>query len=135
MEGEFLPVSQCYGKLIKKTHAERLLELYNTLPATKGETSGYSKERLDTLYKVFCHSFSAVIMYDAGIYVGNALVLSCRNKNSSFLPVEPTDNERFWKEATVGIITFELIEGEHLTCMTGSYADKVAERILKEERL
>ena len=111
------------------------LELYNTLPATKGETSGYSKERLDTLYKVFCHSFSAVIMYDAGIYVGNALVLSCRNKNSSFLPVEPTDNERFWKEATVGNITSELIEGEHLTCMTGSYADKVAERILKEERL
>ena len=54
LEGEFLPVSQCYGKLIKKTHAERLLELYNTLPATKGETSGYSKERLDTLYKVFC---------------------------------------------------------------------------------
>lgn len=51
LEGEFLPVSQCYGKLIKKTHAERLLELYNTLPATKGETSGYSKERLDTLYK------------------------------------------------------------------------------------
>jgi len=135
LEGEFLPVSQCYGKLIKKTHAERLLELYNTLPATKGETSGYSKERLDTLYKVFCHSFSAVIMYDAGIYVGNALVLSCRNKNSSFLPVEPTDNERFWKEATVGNITSELIEGEHLTCMTGSYADKVAERILKEERL
>lgn len=78
---------------------------------------------------------SAVIMYDAGIYVGNALVLSCRNKNSSFLPVEPTDNERFWKEATVGNITSELIEGEHLTCMTGSYADKVAERILKEERL
>ena len=84
---------------------------------------------------VVLHTPSAVIMYDAGIYVGNALVLSCRNKNSSFLPVEPTDNERFWKEATVGNITSELIEGEHLTCMTGSYADKVAERILKEERL
>ena len=98
MEGVILPVSQCYGKLIKKTHAERLLELYNTLPATKGETSGYSKERLDTLYKVFCHSFSAVIMYDAGIYVGNALVLSCRNKNSSFYQLNPRIMKDFGKK-------------------------------------
>lgn len=93
----------------------------------------YQKSRAEIANLQYMNS--AVIMYDAGIYVGNALVLSCRNKNSSFLPVEPTDNERFWKEATVGNITSELIEGEHLTCMTGSYADKVAERILKEERL
>ena len=74
-------------------------------------------------------------MNDVGMYVGNALVLSCRNKKACFLPVEPTDNERCWKEATEGNRTSEVIEGEHLTCMTGSYADKVAERILKEERL
>ena len=35
LDGEFKPISECYAKLIKKTHEERLEDLYSTLSDVK----------------------------------------------------------------------------------------------------
>lgn len=130
LEGEFKPISECYRKLADKTHEERLEELYSTLSNKNGKVLGYNKERLDSLYKVFCHSFRAVISYDAGIYMGDSKVLSCKDKNTNFLPVEATDNEEFWRNTVIGNIEIIPIEGKHLTCLLPEYAEDIA-RILK----
>ncbi|MBV4429414.1 amino acid adenylation domain-containing protein [Clostridium tyrobutyricum] len=131
LHGEFLPISQCYKKLVKKTHEERLNEIYNTIPNANYEILGHQKARFDTLYRVFCHSFRAVISYDPGIYMGDAIVLSCKNKNSSFLPVENTDNEKFWNKVIMGNIKMKNIEGEHLTCMSALHAENISKIIME----
>lgn len=131
-EEKFYPIVQCYKKLIKKSHNERLKELYDTL-AVKGseEILGYRKMRLDVLYNVFCHSFRSVINYDAGIYLGDAVVLSCEDKNSAFLPVEETDNEEFWRNTVIGNVEIKLINGNHLNCMTEPFVKQIAGIILE----
>ena len=135
-EDKFKPIVQCYEKLIEKTHSERLEELYETLAICGDEKIlGYQKKRLDLLYRVFCHSFSAVINYDAGIYMGDALVLSCKDKNSAFLPVEETDNEDFWNNTVIGNVDMRTIDGNHLNCLTNPFAQKVANIILESMKL
>ena len=133
LDGEFKPISECYSKLVKKTHEERLEDLYATLPDKNAEVLGYNKERLDILYKVFCHSFRAVISYDAGVYMGDTKVLSCKDKNTDFLPVEPTDNEDFWRSAVMGNVDIIPIEGKHLTCLLPSYAENIASILMMED--
>lgn len=133
LDGEYLPIGECYKPMVRKTHEQRLSEMYDTISHTGHETLGYQKTRLDILYRVFCHSFRAVILYNdnANLYMGDTIVLSCKNKNSSFLPVENTDNEEFWKNVIMGDIKTKSIEGEHLSCMSAAYAENLSKIIME----
>ncbi|SET42771.1 pyochelin synthetase [[Clostridium] polysaccharolyticum] len=133
LDGEFAPVGNCYQKLAETTHEERLEALYKTIGGKDAQVLGYQKMRLNMLYQVFCHSFRAVITYDPGIYMGDAIVLSCKNKASAFLPVEEADNEAFWNEAVLGEVRYIPIGGTHLSCMASPVVEEVAKSILNLE--
>lgn len=131
-EEKFKPVVECYSKMVTKSHDERLEDLYSTLEIN--DRSGiieYQRMRLDMLYRVFCHSFKAVINYEPGFYIGDAIVLSCEDKDAAFLPVEEMDNENFWKSTVIGNIEMKQIKGNHLNCLSEPYAQQVANIILE----
>ena len=118
--------------MVTKSHDERLEDLYSTLEIN--DRSGiieYQRMRLDMLYRVFCHSFKAVINYEPGFYIGDAIVLSCEDKDAAFLPVEEMDNENFWKSTVIGNIEMKQIKGNHLNCLSEPYAQQVANIILE----
>lgn len=131
LNGRYLPVGECYKKMVTHSHKERLHELYDTLSESEKNIIGYQRLHLDALYQVFCHSFRAVISYNAGVFMGDVKVLSCENKDASFLPVEATDNEQFWRSAVLGNIEWKKIKGTHLTCMSKAYAKNISELLLK----
>ena len=55
-------------------------------------------------------SFEAAMLYEPENYVGDVKVLYCDNEKFTFLPLDNIDNEKFWKNATLGDIKLQKIK-------------------------
>ncbi|KUF36531.1 MULTISPECIES: non-ribosomal peptide synthetase [Lysinibacillus] len=131
LTGEFTPVAHCYQKLASKSPEQRLVDLYTTVPALQGDISAYQKQRMETLYQIFCQSFKGVVSYGTEPFMGDVAAFSCIDKTSSFLPVMGTRNEEFWKEITFGHLNIIPINGNHITCLQEPYVKETAHLLLK----
>ena len=88
------------------------------------------KQRLN----IFSQSFEAAMLYEPENYVGDVKVLYCDNEKFTFLPLDNIDNEKFWKNATLGDIKLQKIKGNHLTCLNGEMASEVFKNIFGDKK-
>ncbi|MFJ7916255.1 MULTISPECIES: amino acid adenylation domain-containing protein [unclassified Lysinibacillus] len=131
LTGEFAPIAQCYQKLASKSPKQRLVDLYTTVPALQGDISAFQKQRMVTLYQIFCQSFKGVVSYGTEPFMGDVVAFSCIDKISSFLPVIGTRNEEFWRDITFGHLNIIPINGNHITCLQEPNVKETAQLLLK----
>ncbi|MCC9885208.1 hypothetical protein HK151_10865, partial [Streptococcus agalactiae] len=111
----------CYKSLNVLEEAERFKILLDSVK-TDDFIQGNDMSDIKSSFEMFLHSFEASMLYDPENYVGNVKVLYCNNSNFTFLPIENTENEKFWSNAVLGNISFKKINGNHLTCLSGIMA-------------
>lgn len=115
----FEDVEKCYKSLNVLEEAERFKILLDSVK-TDDFIQGNDMSDIKSSFEMFLHSFEASMLYDPENYVGNVKVLYCNNSNFTFLPIENTENEKFWSNAVLGNISFKKINGNHLTCLSGT---------------
>lgn len=73
---------------------------------------------LNILFRVFSQNFRCVSTYEPKPYYGNMRILCCEIQGGHFYPGFFAEDYETWKPYAKGNLTFELIKGWHLDCIT-----------------
>ncbi len=132
LDGKFSEVGDCFRRLCAVDSKQRFISICNNVKRLDSmEMSEFQQEKLETLYKVFCLSFSAVSLYEQnnGVFTGDVIVIDCKDKASDFLPVRPERISEFWNKTVLGNLEFVKVEGDHFSCIEEPQAKNVADII------
>ncbi|SFR83676.1 non-ribosomal peptide synthetase [Anaeromicropila populeti] len=117
LTGSLKPVADCYQKLSEKEHEERLQELVKTVDKINGKVSETELKNFELLYDVFRHISKAVWEYTPEPFAGDVTILSCKDRETSFLPEMKERSEDFLGKMILGDFKVIEIEGNHATCI------------------
>ena len=70
------------------------------------------------LFRVFSQNFRCVSTYEPKPYYGNMRILCCEIQGGHFYPGFFAEDYETWKPYAKGNLTFDLIKGWHLDCIT-----------------
>lgn len=113
----FATVAQCYRQLAAKPQAQRLAELYSTLPASKGEISEQQLNVFFNRYQILCHSFRGITAYEPLSFAGDISVICVRDRENLFFPFMDSSSAEFWQGMVLGDMRIHHVGGHHLSCM------------------
>lgn len=130
---KFKNVKECYVEFSTLDENERFNRMLNSIENEKlNEINTLSN--IKQRFNIFSQSFEAAMLYEPENYVGDVKVLYCDNEKFTFLPLDNIDNEKFWKNATLGDIKLQKIKGNHLTCLNGKMASEVFKNIFGDKK-
>lgn len=116
--GKFEDVAEEFRLLASKSVSERLNALYNIIERPNGELMEHQLKMLNILFRVFSQNFRCVSTYEPKPYYGNMRILCCEIQGGHFYPGFFAEDYETWKPYAKGKLTFELIKGWHLDCIT-----------------
>lgn len=116
--GKFEDVAEEFRLLASKSVSERLNALYNIIERPNGELMEHQLKMLNILFRVFSQNFRCVSTYEPKPYYGNMRILCCEIQGGHFYPGFFAEDYETWKPYAKGNLTFELIKGWHLDCIT-----------------
>ncbi|SFR83662.1 thioesterase domain-containing protein [Anaeromicropila populeti] len=131
----FEEVSACYRKLAEKSHEERLKGLMLTAATSTGKISEEELQQMELMFRIFKHTARAVWEYQPCVYNGDALVLSCADKTTSFLPPMKITTEAYIRSMTTSNFVVRTVEGNHGTCVIPPYVSSLADAIMGGSKL
>ncbi len=126
LSGPFESTARCFRQLASKPQAQRLEELYSTVPALEANGSEHQVERIQTLYRIFRHSFKGVMAYEPLPFAGDVRTMRCIDETAYFIPFMDLFSVGFWEETILGDLQIAYIEGNHITCMQAPNAGTLA---------
>lgn len=83
-----------------------------------GELMEHQLKMLNILFRVFSQNFRCVSTYEPKPYYGNMRILCCEIQGGHFYPGFFAEDYETWKPYAKGNLTFDLIKGWHLDCIT-----------------
>lgn len=116
--GKFEDVAKEFRLLASKSVSERLNALYNIIERPNGELMEHQLKMLNILFRVFSQNFRCVSTYEPKPYYGNMRILCCEIQGGHFYPGFFAEDYETWKPYAKGNLTFDLIKGWHLDCIT-----------------
>lgn len=122
-------------KLINIPANQRLNSLVSTVQIANGKVSSEELEKYDKLYATFKHTCKAVWEYQMDYFTGDLLILSCRDKSSSFLPDIKESSEEFIGKMALGNSVVKYIPGNHASCITPPFVTEVAKSIMEVNKI
>lgn len=91
---------------------------YNIIERPNGELMEHQLKMLNILFRVFSQNFRCVSTYEPKPYYGNMRILCCEIQGGHFYPGFFAEDYETWKPYAKGNLTFDLIKGWHLDCIT-----------------
>lgn len=132
---EFSNTVSVIKKLINIPANQRLNSLVSTVQIANGKVSSEELEKYDKLYATFKHTCKAVWEYQMDYFTGDLLILSCRDKSSSFLPDIKESSEEFIGKMALGNSVVKYIPGNHASCITPPFVTEVAKSIMEVNKI
>lgn len=129
--GKFGDVAEEFRLLASKSVSERLNALYNTIERPNGELMEHQLKMLNILFRVFSQNFRCVSTYEPKPYYGNIRIFCCEIQGGHFYPGFFAEDYETWKPYAKGNLTFELIKGWHLDCITEPNLGENIKKILE----
>lgn len=132
---EFSNTVSVIKKLINIPANQRLNSLVSTVQIANGKVSSEELEKYDKLYATFKHTCKAVWEYQMDYFTGDLLILSCRDKSSSFLPDIKESSEEFIGKMALGNSVVKYIPGNHASSITPPFVTEVAKSIMEVNKI
>ncbi|CVI64920.1 enterobactin synthase subunit F [Clostridiales bacterium CHKCI001] len=131
LDNEFSDIAECYRKLEKETHEERLREMVNCVPLSVGKVSEDELNKIETLYQIFYQTSKAVWSYKPQKYNGDVTILACKDTATSFLPKMKITTQQYIESIVKGTKSVKWIEGNHGTCVISPWVESIAKIIVE----
>ncbi len=123
LSGEYKDLGNTFSKLSNLSQQERLDIIYKQLDKKEFNGDKSTISMLNTLYKVFEHSFKGMIHYVPDKYNLDVLVLNPTIKVNTFYP--NIRNDVNWNEVITGDLEMYEIEGNHETCIDNMHINNI----------
>lgn len=124
-EGELTEVGQKFAELAERDPSERLAAIGRAV--SRG--SELPLEQLETVYKFFRHSLTAITSHEPAPYVGD--ITFVRDSGMvDFMPGLRDAMQFYWSDLCLGDLTIVDVPGNHFTCIEEPHVEALA-RIIK----
>ena len=104
-----------YQKLGELSLTLRLQKIVHAMGDVLG--NAWNTEHIESLYAVYRHSLAAVVAYKPLPYIGDISVFNDDN-SIQFIPGLTADLHTFWSTLSLNTAKQEIVNGNHITCMS-----------------
>lgn len=128
LTGKYTPISRLYADLDGRGHQARIREFAREL-STTGEK--VSPDMLEIFFRMFCHNFEAVALYDPRPFAGDITLLRVEDQSSNFIPGLQSFSLEFWERLTLGGLEVIDIRGHHFSCVEPPHVEQLSRYLAK----
>lgn len=123
LSGPCAELGEAFQKLSGYSHEERMQKIYDSIenPDFNGTESTVSM--LNILYRVFEHTYKAMIHYKPDFFSGDMIALIPDEELLTTYPAMIPDTD--WEEFVLGNVETHVIHGNHNTCIETDRMDQI----------